>query len=81
MPAAGSAKPSPCSTTRSAIAWDTLGLVVRAGSQSGTTTTGDAELATLIVYDGRGHAQLTLDDRRYEVDLATGEVSLPAIVE
>jgi hypothetical protein len=64
-----------------ALAWDTMGLVVRAGSQSGTTTTVDGELTTLIVYDGRGHARLTLDDRAYDVDLATGEVSLPVIVE
>ena len=64
-----------------ALAWDTMGLVVRAGSQSGTTKLADAELTTLVVYDGRGHARLTLDDRLYDVDLATGDVSLPVTVE
>ena len=64
-----------------ALAWDPMNLVVRAGSQSGRTTTADGELATLIVYDGRGHARLTLDDRTYDIDLETGAVSLPVTVE
>jgi hypothetical protein len=63
------------------VAWDSMQHVARAGSQSGTVLAGDAELAALIVYDGRGHARMTLDDRGYEVDLATGEVTLPTVLE
>jgi hypothetical protein len=68
-------------TASGALAWDPRGLVVRAGSLSGTTDAGNAELVTLIVYDGLGHARLALDDRNYVVDLATGEVTLPGVFE